>query len=1244
MTSKEDTEDNRYHRQRIHAICLLWAKSLASPKFPLTMPTHQSASTVDLAPNALRRKLLFIALQAPEFRASLREAAEEIRNAAKPDVTEATIEGYFERVVYALLREIGLTFHPDKESAVEVNRHLMRGRTDSRLGALVIEYKRPSLLRTEDQTRRAVRQLESYLVALSGKTETPFTGILTNGLVVVEVTALSGKIIAGPSHAAALDDASLLRLTQHVISLALTALTPVNLIRDFCGSGTDGVLFETARLLYKALASNPQPKTAMLKSEWEVLFRLAHDDASQQKRIQDRKQAIGELFAVETPDSETEYRMLFALHTAYAITLKFLAYRVVSDVYFGRVAQDFRSLASSTPEALREFCAHLEDGDLFRSLGILNLLEGDFFSWYSDEQQWTRALAAAIQQIVVILARYEEAKHIFNSDEAQDLFRDLYQAAVPKAVRSSFGEVYTPYWLAEHVLEAASPPDDWRALDPCCGSGTFVIAAIARLRRESSGATADTILEDILSRVTAIDLHPLAVLTTRINYFIHISSFLEQNHEEFVIPVYLGDASSIPRRSVVDGVECLHHHLKTLKAPIDCTLPVSMVSDTRAFVKLMYNYELCIQDQNRKAAAELLTAAVPAADRVAGVIAAIARLTDNLVELEEKGWNGIWARILSNFFTTACLGRFTVVMGNPPWIDWKNLPHGYRERIKADVVDPKLFSGAGRTGGINLNICALIAYVSMVNWLDDNGRAAFLMPRELINQASYEGWRRLGEKGWKFLAFDDWTSAGHPFDPVREDFMTFVMGKRSVDSSLVPVRCMERQRGTPSASSWKNVREALQHLDVAPKVAGQIIPGSTAFTVADDLRELREFALVAGECAYVGREGIEFYPQELLLFTYDAEGPRPGTVWLNNVQVRKSKYKVPKRRTLLETKFLHPLVKGPAIVPFGHEYDGLIVAFPYEESDPHRPIPAERLKTESPLLFKYYNTHKSLMDAQTKFSDKIRGPDPGEFYGLARTGPYSFADTYVAFRDNTRWCAAVVTSTRMPWNGKKRFLFQNHAVSMCERGDGGGLIGVDEAHYVCAILNSKVVERFILASSDERSYKIRPPVFVPTFDPTDRNHKALVEASKTAHEHPEQAPALRDRMTQAYLHICKRAQASSAMRSKITYSAEFQRALGRLESHGITTVHAAEARSHWSFIAQTHPLREPIVQITPDGAVQFAWNRDHYYLEVEVYPNGRLAWFFRDRHKDEADGTEGEPTSELPEKFWRILTRENVAT
>jgi hypothetical protein len=65
------------------------------------------------------------------------------------------------------------------------------------------------------------------------------------------------------------------------------------------------------------------------------------------------------------------------------------------------------------------------------------------------------------------------------------------------------------------------------------------------------------------------------------------------------------------------------------------------------------------------------------------------------------------------------------------------------------------------------------------------------------------------------------------------------------------------------------------------------------------------------------------------------------------------------------------------------------------------------LKINSPFLLQYYEKWKKLLEQQTEYSDSIRGE--GEYYGLARTGPYSFKSCYVAFRDNTKWCATVLT-------------------------------------------------------------------------------------------------------------------------------------------------------------------------------------------------------------------------------------------
>ena len=165
-------------------------------------------------------------------------------------------------------------------------------------------------------------------------------------------------------------------------------------------------------------------------------------------------------------------------------------------------------------------------------------------------------------------------------------------------------------------------------------------------------------------------------------------------------------------------------------------------------------------------------------------------------------------------------------------------------------------------------------------------------------------------------------------------------------------------------------------------------------------------------------------------------------------------------------------------------------------------IEKENTDTGSRLTFILESYKREITIHSSKnFLDYEIPKDAFECYGLARVGPYSFAHHYVAFRDNTKWCAAVVSKIRTFWGEDKKVVFQNHAVSICE-GLDGNFISEDEAHYICAILNAPIVEEYILNSSDLRSFKIRPPVKIPKYDETNIMHSELSELSKSAHRDP----------------------------------------------------------------------------------------------------------------------------------------------
>ena len=276
----------------------------------------------------------------------------------------------------------------------------------------------------------------------------------------------------------------------------------------------------------------------------------------------------------------------------------------------------------------------------------------------------------------------------------------------------SLGEFYTPLWLADHVIDEAeklTESDNLVSLDPCCGSGTFITILIKKII--SKNLNSPNLLDIILKSVKGIDLNPLAVLSARVNYFINISHLLQKD-SNIEIPIYLGDASYVPEKHILDDVICLKYSIRTLKGPLEIILPKSGTENSFNFSKSMTDIETHIKNLDKDSVYNELESICNKKDLKKSIKEELRKLASNLVDLEKQQWNGIWTRIISNFLTTANMGKFNLIVGNPPWIDWKNLPEGYRERIKSICIDRSLFSGDSVTGGINLNICALIANVS----------------------------------------------------------------------------------------------------------------------------------------------------------------------------------------------------------------------------------------------------------------------------------------------------------------------------------------------------------------------------------------------------------------------------------------------------------------------------------------------------------------------------------------------------
>lgn len=1028
-----------------------------------------------------------------EYLAYLDQLAKDVVRQAARANSEATIAAAFESRLRDALKWHAISFDPTREvhiSSRMINRS--RGRADSRFQNVVCEYKKSLTASNKDA---AVQQLTGYIRGLAQQENQPldrYVGYVTDGQKLIFVG--QGTSFPDGNSIGQVTGRSLRELVQVYLSIHKKNLSAENLLADFAVSEEGSPSRRLARALYCAL-EHPSEKTFMLHSEWERLFRLAGHNENNLRRIRERNSVLAAVF--DGLGKLDHARAVFGLQTAYTLIIKMVAFNTVSGVVLGKSAT-FGELRRLDSDALRGTLESVENGEIFSQLGIRNLLEGDFFSWYAYPGSWNREVFEAIRCCIVVLENYDQNPNLFAGGNLHDVFVDLYQSMIPAEVRHSLGEYYTPSWLAEKVISSTPKSTNWKGLDPCAGSGTFVLKLIKAVLDEG-GANRAEILEKVLSRVKAIDINPLAVLTCRINYFIAIAPLLERE-APIEIPVYLGDSAFVPKIVTRGAVKLVSYSIETKKGPIEFCLPTSLLLNADLLPKAVGELESAIVHHSLKDGINAILRLVPPSDRRV-VEPDIEAFVNNLIVLEKQNWDRIWVRIIIGFLKVATLGKFEVVVGNPPWIDWKALPDGYRETLKRICVERHLFSGDSFTGGINLNICALIANVVANNWVAKGGHLSFLMPKSIAFQQSYAGFRNLVQNDGvplEYVSFVDWSRGGHPFFPVTEQFMTYTFRKGGTTKAppIIPVQSISaKQRQIAKARN-------LPLIEVAPLLTEKqsyafMNQGRfNAFTFEEDPRMIPSLRQIAGESFYVGRVGLGLYPKELLLFEFVEVLPRSKNLLLQNYQGKATEKKFQRHRIVVEPGMIHPVIEGPNVSPFAIRAPKLFAPFPYALNNVRVPLSLEDMRQKSPKLLDYYSANRTRMK-KTAYNERVQGRK-GAFYSLTRVGKYSFAPHRIVFRNNTKWVASVISTLPTPWGEEKFPLLLDHACSISESREGHW-ITADEAHYVCALLNSTLVKKFIENSSDSRSFRTELPIAIRKYDPADLAHFNLASISRLQH-------------------------------------------------------------------------------------------------------------------------------------------------
>jgi len=473
------------------------------------------------------------------------ELALQIKQAAASSHNEAEFRTKVARFIDDLASKLKLPIYLREEYT------LLEGRADAVYNRLVLEYKDPGVLRESNSyksNKDAIEQVKGYIRGLVRRERHKperLAGVVLDGNYFLFVRSKEG--VWHEDAPLQVGDFS----TEHFLKLLASlskelALIPENLVRDF-GENTP-VSRKAVSSLYRALTQTHEPKVKKLFEQWSLQFGEVCDYEKASKLKVD---AFARRFGITDKDVEP-FPFFFCLHTYYATFIKLLAVQVVHYYVMPRLGTDIRQAATYDSQQLRSYLEKMEEGGIFRELGIANFLEGDFFKWYLDT--WDEPIYQATREIISSLANYSLVTLDVDPESTRDLLKKLYQELMPGELRHNLGEYYTPDWLAErllNMLEGGKFEGDpnKRLIDPACGSGTFLVIAIKKIREYAAERMLpeSQVLDKILSNVVGFDLNPLAVISARTNYLLALGDLLQHRKGNIDIPVYLCDSVMTPQ-------------------------------------------------------------------------------------------------------------------------------------------------------------------------------------------------------------------------------------------------------------------------------------------------------------------------------------------------------------------------------------------------------------------------------------------------------------------------------------------------------------------------------------------------------------------------------------------------------------------------------------------------------------------------------------------------------------------------
>ncbi|WP_145653776.1 Eco57I restriction-modification methylase domain-containing protein [Bacillus paralicheniformis] len=988
-----------------------------------------------------------------------------------------------------------------------------RDRNDSSYNEVIIEFKSKGLFKGKTTSRSFKEaiydRLKPYIekkAKAEGLSEGDYIGIAIDGEHICFAKIVDGEIIHD----------ELLPFSFESVTMVATALkdsfrravTAKNLVEDFGLSSVNG--HELMQALSDALSMNlldkKNNKIKMLFEEWRTLFGQVADLTSSQ--ISGIKKSIGFSVSAKLPVHLQIPASLFVIHSYNSLIIKLLAAEIVSAHGLTSKRVFAQTVATYDDEKLmHSFSQEIEKGRLFEAAGISGFVEEAIFSWYLDackNESTKEVILSSLRNILVKMSFYRT--DVLLEARTQDVLKGFYQALVPTELRKSLGEYYTPDWLVEFTLDKIEDLN-WlgsRFLDPTCGSASFLLGLIKRIREEAVNEELSSrqTLQLIIENVWGFDLNPLAVQTARVNYLIAIADLLKiASGRNVEIPILMADAIYAPANDTKSNEKVVTYSIGSQVANLTVQIPKALAFDRkrldRVFEIMSEHVEKDVEFE--KVLGHLVRIKLLSLEESKSWTEPLKATYNRILDLHRENWNGIWFRIIRNFFWSANAGEFDVIVGNPPWVRWSKLPELYRQRVKPTCLQYEIFSSTPYHGGNELDISGMITYTVADKWLKTDGYLAFVITQTHFQSPSSEGFRSFRINDEEMLvpiSIDDMKEL-KPFNDAANK-TAIALFKKEVRSSIdypVPYNVWRARNGfkrtIPPYLSLNKVYGQVQMFEME---ANPVNEEKSPWAILPP-RRFEEMKNITGKSSWIqGRKGITADLNGVYFVNIVAVNEEDGLVQIETRPESGKKDIGPKSRYWIEPGMLHPLIKGAGdfkkfkVQP----KNDLYVLLPNEGiKKEHFKKSDELLDTEYQLTKRYLSDFRDLLLQRS--TRKLYLKDK-PYYGVYNVGEYTFAPFKVVWAEqSSKFVSAVVTEKDVPLVGSRPYI-PDHKVFFVD------FEVAEPAFYLCGLLNSKLVREFVESHSIAIQVgNIFKHMNLPFFDPDNKQHVALAKFVQEAH-------------------------------------------------------------------------------------------------------------------------------------------------